>query len=91
MWVSGIMQGLMWRAYDELGFLKYSFVETVEAMHWPYIIRATGGLMFVIGGLIMAYNVWRTVRGDALRDAAHQPRSAAAPELRPGAVALPAE
>ena len=44
MWVSGITQGLMWRAYDSLGFLKYSFVETVEAMHWPYVIRATGGL-----------------------------------------------
>jgi cytochrome c oxidase cbb3-type subunit 1 len=91
MWVSGVMQGLMWRAYDELGFLKYSFVETVEAMHWPYIIRATGGLMFVIGGLLMAYNVWRTVRGDALRDLDHQPRAAAAPELRAGAVATPAE
>ncbi len=41
MWVAGITQGLMWRAYDHLGFLKYSFIETVEALHWPYIIRAT--------------------------------------------------
>ena len=40
MWISGIMQGLMWRAYDELGFLQYSFVETVEAMHPYYVIRA---------------------------------------------------
>jgi cytochrome c oxidase cbb3-type subunit 1 len=91
MWVAGILQGLMWRAYDSLGFLKYSFVETVEAMHWPYIIRAMGGLLFVIGGLLMAYNVWRTVRGDALRNLDHQPRAAAAPELRAGAVATPAE
>jgi cytochrome c oxidase cbb3-type subunit 1 len=67
MWVSGIMQGLMWRAYDDLGFLQYSFVETVAAMHPFYIIRAFGGLLFLIGGLIMAYNLWRTVRGD-LRD-----------------------
>ena len=43
MWVSGIMQGLMWRAYDSLGFLEYSFVETVEAMHPFYVIRAIGG------------------------------------------------
>jgi len=64
MWVSGIMQGLMWRAYDELGFLQYSFVESVQAMHPFYIIRATGGALFLIGALIMAYNLWRTARGD---------------------------
>jgi len=94
MWVSGIMQGLMWRAYDHLGFLTYSFVETVEAMHWPYVIRATGGLMFLIGSLFMAWNVWKTVRGDQPVDIKSQPRAAAAPELRagvPGVVATPAE
>ena len=64
MWVSGIMQGLMWRAYDSLGFLEYSFVETVEAMHPFYIIRALGGLLFLSGALIMAYNLWRTARGE---------------------------
>ncbi len=64
MWVSGIMQGLMWRAYDQLGFLEYSFVESVEAMHPMYIIRAFGGLLFLIGALIMVYNLWRTARGD---------------------------
>ena len=45
MWVSGILQGLMWRAYTSLGFLEYSFVETVEAMHPFYVIRALGGLL----------------------------------------------
>ena len=64
MWVSGIMQGLMWRAYNEYGFLEYSFVETVAAMHPYYIIRAFGGLLYLSGTLIMAYNLWRTVRGD---------------------------
>src|SRR6516162_8779626 len=64
MWVSGIMQGLMWRAYDELGFLQYSFVETVAAMHPFYFIRMLGGVFFLSGGLIMAYNMWRTVRGE---------------------------
>ena len=64
MWVSGIMQGLMWRAYDHLGFLQYSFVETVEAMHPFYVIRALGGVLFLTGALIMAYNLWRTARGD---------------------------
>jgi cytochrome c oxidase cbb3-type subunit 1 len=58
------MQGLMWRAYDELGFLQYSFVETVAAMHPFYVIRALGGILFLSGALIMAYNFWRTVRSE---------------------------
>jgi cytochrome c oxidase cbb3-type subunit I len=62
MWVSGILQGLMWRAYTSLGFLEYSFIESVEAMHPFYIIRAAGGALFLIGALIMAYNLWMTVR-----------------------------
>ncbi|MDR3464601.1 MAG: cytochrome-c oxidase, cbb3-type subunit I [Xanthobacteraceae bacterium] len=62
MWVSGILQGLMWRAYTSLGFLEYSFIETVEAMHPFYVIRAAGGALFLIGALIMAYNLWMTVR-----------------------------
>lgn len=64
MWVSGIMQGLMWRAYDNLGFLQYSFVETVAAMHPFYVIRALGGVLFLTGSLIMVYNLWRTAKGD---------------------------
>ena len=61
MWVAGILQGLMWRAYTSLGFLEYSFVETVEAMHPFYVIRALGGLLFLVGALIMAWNLWKTV------------------------------
>jgi cytochrome c oxidase cbb3-type subunit 1 len=61
MWVSGIMQGLMWRAYDKLGFLEYSFIETVAAMHPYYAIRALGGGLFLVGSLIMVYNLWMTV------------------------------
>jgi cytochrome c oxidase cbb3-type subunit I len=67
MWVSGILQGLMWRAYTSLGFLEYSFIETVEAMHPFYVIRAAGGALYAIGALIMAWNLWMTVRhGEAL-------------------------
>ncbi|MEQ9812765.1 MAG: cytochrome-c oxidase, cbb3-type subunit I [Azospirillaceae bacterium] len=64
MWVSGIMQGLMWRSYDELGFLEYPFIDTVSAMHPFYVIRALGGILFLLGALIMVYNLWRTIRGD---------------------------
>ncbi|MBN8917393.1 MAG: cytochrome-c oxidase, cbb3-type subunit I [Rhizobiales bacterium] len=61
MWVAGILQGLMWRAYTQLGFLEYSFIETVEAMHPLYVIRALGGILFLTGALIMAWNVWKTI------------------------------
>jgi len=63
MWVSGIMQGLMWREYDDQGFLVYSFAETVAALHPYYIARAFGGLLYLAGGLVMAFNIWMTIRG----------------------------
>ncbi|CDX53809.1 Cytochrome c oxidase subunit 1 homolog, bacteroid [Mesorhizobium plurifarium] len=63
MWVSGIMQGLMWREYDEQGFLIYSFAETVAAMHPYYIMRAVGGAMYFSGALIMALNITMTILG----------------------------
>ena len=79
MWVSGIMQGLIWRAYDSLGFLEYSFIESVEAMHPFYVIRALGGALFVAGALIMAYNLWRTTRGHIRETEPLQGPTAAAP------------
>ena len=78
MWISGVMQGLMWRSYDQLGFLQYSFVETVEAMHPFYVIRVLGGALFVAGSLIMAYNLWRTMRGDLAEEEASAPSTAPA-------------
>jgi len=62
MWVSGILQGLMWRSYTELGFLEYAFIESVEAMHPFYVIRVLGGLLFVLGSLVMVYNIYMTIR-----------------------------
>ena len=85
MWVSGIMQGLMWRTYDSLGFLEYSFVETVEAMHPFYLIRACGGILFLLGALIMVYNLWRTITGPA-----HAMDEAQTSDA-PNATAVPAE
>ncbi|MBX3518664.1 MAG: cytochrome-c oxidase, cbb3-type subunit I [Xanthobacteraceae bacterium] len=65
MWVSGILQGLMWRAYTALGFLEYSFIETVEAMRPFYVVRMLGGLLFLVGALLMVVNVWLTIRKPA--------------------------
>ncbi|EPJ49625.1 MAG: cbb3-type cytochrome c oxidase subunit I [Osedax symbiont Rs2] len=64
MWVNGILQGLMWRAVNADGTLTYSFVEALEASHPGYFVRWLGGCLWVTGMLIMAYNVWRTVRSE---------------------------
>lgn len=80
MWNSGIIQGLMWRTYNEDGSLSYSFIESVAAMHPYYIARAFGGLLFLIGAVIGLYNVLMTIRGVE----APIPESAAdVPEPRP--------
>ena len=62
MWNSGIIQGLMWRTYNESGALAYSFVDSLIAMHPYYVARAIGGLLFLIGACIGAYNIWVTIK-----------------------------
>ncbi|KRB81510.1 peptidase S41 [Sphingomonas sp. Root710] len=69
MWVAGIMQGLMWREYGQNGYLVYAFVDVVMAMKPYYLIRAAGGLLYLSGSVIMAWNVYQTIRG-RLRDEA---------------------
>ena len=76
MWVSGIMQGLMWREYDANGFLVYSFAESVAAMHPFYVIRALGGALYIAGALLMVYNVWRTITDVPEKAAAPAPQAA---------------
>ena len=67
MWVNGIIQGLMWRAYNSDGSLTYTFVESVVASQAGFIVRFFGGSIFLIGMLVMAWNVWQTIRnGDDL-------------------------
>ena len=63
MWVAGIMQGLMWREYGADGYLVNSFAETVAAKHPMYLMRAFGGVLYLSGALIMAFNVWQTIAG----------------------------
>jgi cytochrome c oxidase cbb3-type subunit I len=62
MWVTGIMEGLMWREVDDQGFLVNSFADTVAAKHPMYVVRALGGVLFLTGALIMVYNLVQTVR-----------------------------
>jgi cytochrome c oxidase cbb3-type subunit 1 len=61
MWIAGITQGMMWRAHDEFGNLAYSFIDTVTVLHPYYTIRAVGGSLYVIGMLMFAYNMYKTI------------------------------
>ncbi|MFL6582813.1 MAG: cytochrome-c oxidase, cbb3-type subunit I [Burkholderiales bacterium] len=63
MWIAGVMQGLMWRAVNVDGTLTYTFVESVKATYPFYAIRLLGGILFLAGMLLMAYNTWKTVAG----------------------------
>ncbi|RYY74076.1 MAG: cytochrome-c oxidase, cbb3-type subunit I [Gammaproteobacteria bacterium] len=62
MWVNGIMQGLMWRAFNKDGTLTYTFIESVTASHAGYLVRVIGGAFFLSGMLLMAYNTYRTAQ-----------------------------
>jgi len=61
MWIAGVMQGLMWRAVNSDGTLTYTFVEAVKATYPYYVIRFCGGLLYLSGMVIMAWNVFMTV------------------------------
>ncbi|HHL39229.1 MAG TPA: cytochrome-c oxidase, cbb3-type subunit I [Deltaproteobacteria bacterium] len=65
MWISGVTQGLMWRAVNPDGSLTYTFAESVAAMHPYYVLRLVGGLIFLGGMVLMAYNTIMTARGAA--------------------------
>ncbi len=62
MWNSGIIQGLMWRTYNDSGTLAYSFIDSLVAMHPYYIARTVGGLFFLTGAIVASYNIWMTIR-----------------------------
>jgi len=83
MWVSGIMEGLMWREYTPDGFLANSFIETVSAKHIQNVIRTVGGLMFLSGTLIMSYNLWRTIRMPSVPNSSAVPATTIQPQLLP--------
>ena len=64
MWVTGIMEGLMWREVDANGFLVNSFADTVAAKFPMYVVRGLGGVLYLLGSLIMVWNLWMTVKRD---------------------------
>ncbi len=69
MWIAGVMQGLMWRAVNDDGTLTYSHVESVKATLPFYLIRLSGGLLYLGGMCLMAYNMFKTIAaGRAVAD-----------------------
>ncbi|SFT36717.1 cytochrome-c oxidase, cbb3-type subunit I [Sedimentitalea nanhaiensis] len=69
MWVTGIMEGLMWREVDANGFLVNSFADTVAAKFPMYVVRGLGGVLFLSGAVIMCYNLWMTVKRAPAKEA----------------------
>ncbi|OMG56768.1 cytochrome-c oxidase, cbb3-type subunit I [Azonexus hydrophilus] len=69
MWIAGVMQGLMWRAVNADGTLAYSFVESVKGSYPFWAIRWLGGVLFLSGMLLMAYNMFKTMAGGNTKDA----------------------
>ncbi len=60
MWIAGVMQGLMWRTFNEDGTLTYTFVEVLQATYPYYYLRLFGGVVFLSGMFFMVYNVYKT-------------------------------
>jgi cytochrome c oxidase cbb3-type subunit 1 len=77
MWIAGVMQGLMWRAINPDGTLVYTFVESVKATYPFYVIRLLGGVLYLSGMLLMAWNVVMTIRVGKVATAAVPPVAAA--------------
>jgi cytochrome c oxidase cbb3-type subunit 1 len=68
MWIAGITQGMMWRAYDEYGSLLYSFIDTVNVLQPYYTLRGVGGLFYLIGFLMFAWNMYKTATAGRVLD-----------------------
>ncbi len=90
MWVAGITQGLMWREYGPDGYLVNSFADTVAALHPMFLLRALGGVLYLLGAALLVVNVWRTILGHR-REEAPMTSAAYDEETDRPAVAVPAE
>ena len=73
LWISGITQGMMWRATNPDGTLAYDFIQTVVVSHWPFVVRALGGGLYVTGMLVMAYNCYKTIKMPSIPEPIAEP------------------
>jgi cytochrome c oxidase cbb3-type subunit I/II len=66
MYWAGFMQSLMWKEFTEEGMLKYQFLETVTRIKPMYIMRSLGGTLYLIGVIVMTYNLIVTIKSGIL-------------------------
>ena len=59
---AGFTQSSMWKEFTESGQLKYAFLETVTYMKPFYAMRSLGGALYLVGALLMVYNIYKTAR-----------------------------
>ena len=63
MWAAGVSEGLLWLSLDELGELRFTFVDVLTSTRPYYVMRLLGGLLFLAGAGVMAFNLFKTVSG----------------------------
>jgi len=63
---AGFTQSSMWKQFTESGQLKYTFLETVTYLKPFYAMRAFGGTLYIIGVILMVYNIYKTVKSGKL-------------------------
>jgi cytochrome c oxidase cbb3-type subunit I/II len=62
MYWAGFEQAMMWKQFTEDGTLKFQFLETVTHIIPLYVVRSIGGLLYLIGALVMIYNLIKTIK-----------------------------
>ncbi|MBM3415692.1 MAG: cytochrome-c oxidase, cbb3-type subunit I [Bacteroidetes bacterium] len=62
MYWAGFEQSLMWKSFTPEGQLKFQFLETVTNIKPLYVLRSIGGALYLTGALIMAYNIYKTIK-----------------------------
>jgi len=62
-YIAGITEGLMWKQFNKDGFLQYpNFLETIVQVVPMFRLRAVGGTLYIIGVILMAYNLYKTAK-----------------------------
>ncbi|RRJ88969.1 cytochrome-c oxidase, cbb3-type subunit I [Flavobacterium macacae] len=70
MYVAGFAQASMWKQFNPDGTLVYgNFLETITSIMPMYWMRAIGGTLYLIGLIVLIYNIVKTVKqGNAVED-----------------------
>ena len=67
MWAAGVSQGLLWLSVDQIGELSFSFTDIMASMTPYYLLRLLAGVIFLLGMLLMTYNLFMTLKGQAIQ------------------------